>query len=199
MRLKALLLSMLVFIGMISGVYATWVFTETAPVEQYGEIYVNVNAFNYTPEAVLPSDPEADKLGQNHLDLIKKILYEASYGLNATKKPIIHNLLNKTGDVIYCEQNVQGGNLKHLMIDGTNASKLLFQIEYISDTSYFTYTYRSVDAKDNPLGTEIEVYKTLMSKTGTNPWTAVYSYIGTAKTMRVPNYSFNAIDSSTWK
>ena len=79
MRLKALLLCMLVFIGMISGVYATWVFTETAPVEQYGEIYVNVNAFNYTPEAVLPSDPEADKLGQNHLDLIKKILYEANH------------------------------------------------------------------------------------------------------------------------
>ena len=44
--------------------------------------------------------------------------------------------MNQAGDVVYCEQNVQGGNLKHLIIDGTAAYNLLFQIEYVSDTEY---------------------------------------------------------------
>lgn len=84
-------------------------------------------------EEVLPDEKEDTKLGENHLSLINAILNIKDYGLNETKKPILHTYLADDG-IIYCDQNVKGGNLKHLMIDQVNGSeRLYFVITKVSD------------------------------------------------------------------
>ena len=106
----------LVSIG-VPSVCATWLYCHSGPGTLDDSFGCTMGVFDYPPEEVMPDDEEASTLGQNHLDLITMVVNEASYGLNATKKPIIHKYLENPGDVIYCSQNVQGGNLKHLLID----------------------------------------------------------------------------------
>lgn len=93
---------------------------------------------------------------------------------------------------------MQGGNLKHLIIDGTAAYNLLFQIEYVSDTEYITYTFLAADASTYPVGGEIEVYKTIMAQGEDGVWVAPTSYKGVAS-VKPSNNSVRAIDSSTWR
>ena len=197
----ALLLLLIVMASMATGVYATWVYAIPRIEGKSGFFSPLLSVFEYRPEEILPDDQEANRLGQNHLDLITKILHEASYGLNATKKPIIHEELNVVGDVLYCEQKVQGGNLKHLMVDGTYAHNLLFQIEYVSETEYITYTYYYSDVKSNAVGVEIEVYKTVMKKGDNKKWDAPVSYKGVAKVMDAykDGNRIRAIDSATFR
>ena len=197
MRILPALLGLALTVG---GVTATWKYSSGPADSAAKELGVDLLVFGYAPEEVLPDDEEADKLGQNHFDLIEKILNEVSYGLNATKKPIIHELLNKQGDVVYCEQNVQGGNLKHILIDGTSAYGLLFQIEYVSDTEYITYTYIVGDVKNKPIGTEIDVYKTVMTTNEKGVWNAPTSYYGKAPivSVRTSNSTVRAINSKAW-
>lgn len=153
----------------------------------------------FAPDEVLPDDEQATQVGENHMALIEKILNEdqKGYGLNETRKPIIHNYLNKVGDVVYCEQNVQGGNLKHVMIDElVSANQLLFQIEYVSDTEYVTYTYRAEDIDNATVGDVIPVFRTIMTKEN-GVWDASKSYEGGAAVCN-PSEVGLAIDSSTY-
>ena len=198
MRGPAIIVAIMSLFVSVGGLTATWLLAEGPAAPDDEGLNVQLTVFNYAPEEILPDSPESDQLLENHFDLIQKILYEASYGLNATKKPIIHNLLNNKGDIVYCTQNVQGGNLKHLMIDGTYAANLLFAIEYVSDYEYNTYTFRAADAKDNPKGTAIEVYKTVMVSEDKKAWTAPYSYKGVANTTVDPRGSLSAINPLTW-
>ena len=199
---KVMLVAMLVLIACSSvGVFATWNYSNnyTDGINSSTNIGTGLNEFYYHPEEILPDDEEASQLGENHLELINSILYEVSYGLNATKKPIIHNTLNKVGDVLYCEQNVQGGNLKHLMIDGVaESSKLLFQIEYVSETEYITYTYVAAEIKATLTGQRVNAYKTVMKKGDDNEWYADLSYRGNAVVID-PNSVSKGLDSSTWE
>lgn len=205
MRYRLTLISAFLFLFTVSGVFAAWQYALGFVDDQSSYVGVSLSAFDYPPEEVLPDDEEADKIGENHLDLIKKILNEVSYGLNATKKPIIHETLNKVGDVIYSQQNVQGGNLKHLMIDKTSSYSLLFQIEYVSDNEYITYTYVAGDLSTFPIGDEIQAYKTVMQCTyseedGLIKWRAPVSYYGKAKVANSKiSSSIRSIDSSTWR
>ena len=84
------------------------------------------------------------------------------------------------------------------MIDGTYSANLLIVIEYVSDYAYNTYTFRAADAKNNPRGTAIEVYKTLMVSEDKKAWTAPYSYKGVANTTVDPRGSLSAINPLTW-
>ena len=132
------------------------------------------------------------------MELLDMILYKASYGLNATKKPIIHNYLQDEGDVIYCNQNVQGGNLKHLMIDSvSSADRLYFVVTKISDVEYHTFTLKSNDL-DKDMGTEIPVYKTIMQKDTQGEWSATKSFFGYAK-VYYPGIVQRAIDVKSWR
>ena len=199
LKFKLLLLGFLIIVATIPGVFANWLYTFDFVENKQTDVNLGVNAFEYAPEEVLPGDEEDTQIGHNHLELIEKILNEVSYGLNATKKPIIHNLLNKVGDVVYCQQNVQGGNLKHLMIDGTGAYDLLFQIEYVDENTYITYTYVHGDILTVPLGDRIYAYKTTMSRGNNGVWTAPTSFYGSAVVMRSPiSSSIRGLDSSTW-
>ena len=73
---KAFGLTMLLLAVSVSGVYATWKFSEKTPSSHSTPpISVTMNTFNYKPEEILPSAPEASKIGENHLELIQKVLY----------------------------------------------------------------------------------------------------------------------------
>ena len=115
----------------------------------------------------------------------------------AAKKLVIGYVVDD--GLIYSEQHVSGGNLKHLLIDGTSAHALLFQVEYVSDTEYLVYTYVNGDAYTYGIGDEIEVYKTVISK-DSGKWVATLSYKGKAEVMRfsTQNKNIRVIDSETW-
>jgi hypothetical protein len=182
----------------IPGVFAFWGYGSPIPGEP-ASFAASLMEFGYKAEEVLPGGGSVSApVGENHLALIEKILNEPSYGLNATKKPIIHNTLSYPGAVIYCDQKVQGGNLKHLMIDRTsNAEKLYFVVSEVSDTEYNIFTLVANDLKGS-IGSEIEVYKTVVVKGTDNKWKATVSYHGYAKIVS-PGKVSRAIDVSTWR
>ena len=181
----------------VSGVYATWKYTQNKIEDKQNQISLGVDEFVFTPEEVLP-DEEFDQLGENHVELINNILNEVRYGLNSTQKDIIHKYLVNVGDIIYCDQKVEGGNLKHLMLDGANVEHLLFLIVKVSDSEYHTYTYTENDIDKAILGTRITVYKTVMEKDANGVWDATRSYVGTAVVIDPPNVG-EAIDYTTWQ
>lgn len=193
-----LLSAVLVVLG-VPGVLAAWQYAHTPVPHIFDEMISGLGLFEYRPEDVVPDDEEASDAGENHLSLIEMILWEASYGLNATKKPILHNLLNKAGDVVYCSQNVQGGNLKHLMVDSTEgAERLYFVLAWVSDTEYHCYTMRYHDLTSKVVGSEIEVYKTVMTEDDKGVWSSPKSYYGHAK-INDPEVVSRGIDVTTWR
>lgn len=196
--IKAVALMLIVVCSSVSVVFAYWQYSHLAPDLADGAVTSAISVWDYSPEEIVPDDDTSSSLGENHLDLIEMIVNQASYGLNATKKPIIHNYLKKPGDVIYCNQNVQGGNLKHLMIDSTTtADRLYFVVTEISDTEYHAFTLKYADITNNPLGTRVAVYKTVMLKEN-GVWEAKFSYYGTAE-VNDPGVVSRAIDVTTWK
>ena len=111
---------------------------------------------------------------------------------------IIHQELAGDGDVIYGDQNVQGGNLKHLMIDSSAVDRLTFLIVRISATEYHTYTYVSADVSGGlPGQSRVHVYRTVMKKGDNGVWSAPASYEGYA-TVSAPGIVYRAIVYRTW-
>ena len=182
----------------VPGVHAVWYYSDSFPVVSPEEMESGISVFDYPPEEILPDDDIVSSIGENHLMLVTEIVEHSSYGLNATKKPIIHNYLKKPGDVIYCSQNVQGGNLKHLMVDSVSeAERLYFVITKISDTEYHTFTMKYDDITDNPIGTQIVAYLTSMKKDDTGEWSAAYSHKVLVK-VNDPGVVSRAIDVTDW-
>ena len=183
----------------VPGVYAYWQYSHSPVYVEPQSMSSHMNEFYYLPEQIVPGDDNATSLGENHLLLITEIIEESSYGLNASKKPIIHNYLKNPGDVLYCSQNVKGGNLKHLMIDGVDgADRLYFVITKVSDTEYHTFTFLYDDMTDNSIGTEIIAYRTVMRKGDDGEWYASYSHRGVAK-VNDPGVVSRGIDVSSWR
>ena len=200
-RLVILAVSLFLVLS-VSGVQALWYYYLN-PVESDTNISAGINVFGYKPEEVLPDSPEDNINKTNHMWLIERILNYDSYGLNETKKPILHELLNQEGDVVHCKQNVQGGNLKHIFTNKTVAEKLSFSIAWISDTEYHTYTFLDDDLDKAIIGQagsdEILVYKTVMIKGTNGVWEAVRSYEGHAKVYRPPSGVVSrSINVDTW-
>ena len=165
----------------ITGVSATWKYAKTPADYADGGFHSHLLFWNGVED--IPENPNV--LGENHRALIINILEEASYGLNATKKPVIHETLSYDGAVIYAEQNVQGGNLKHVLIDGSTAEKLLFQIHRENSTHYTCVTYRKQDLDNATLdSTRVDVFVTIMREGSDGVWSAIESYAGTATVLR---------------
>lgn len=189
----------LILVMSLSGVYATWRYAVLKIPTTHENLNWSMTLFEYAPEEILPGGgTEVAPMGKNHYSLIEKVLNEASYGLNATKKPIIHGLLTKPGDVVYCNQTVQGGNLKHMLLDAAEGAEFLyFVITEISDTEYHAFTFVE-DALSGPYGSEIEVYKTVMVCGDNGIWTAPNSYKGYAK-INEPVVVSRGIDVTSWR
>lgn len=199
MKLFASFIFSVVILSVGIGVFATWQYAERLTDPESEKQGFEIGAFDYTPEEIIPGGGAVEApIGQNHLDLIEVILHEEDYGLNATKKPIIHNYLQANGDVVYCDMTTTKGNLKKLMIDSSsNSQRLYFVVTRISPTEYHTFTMRYSDLS-NPVGTEIETYKTVMIKGNDGEWTAPYSYFGYTKVFD-PGIVNVAIDVTSWR
>lgn len=203
MKTLSRFLCVAVFIVMIFstfGAYAMW--TYTGPVDDTQDsVQISLGIFEYKPEEVLPGDDNATELHENHNNLVISVVDHTSYGLNATKKPIIRNLLEDGAGIVYSNQNVSGGNLKHMMTSSSDVEKLMFCVQYVTDTEYHTYTFADTYVKRENVGLEIQVYKTVMEKQN-NKWVATKSYAGKAKVAVVYSSSGGqliSIDVTTWK
>ncbi len=191
-----LAISVLAFTFSGIGVYATWHFADKPTESTNFGFKVLMQDYVWDGSDILPDDENADQYGQNHMDLIQKIINDLRYGLNSTSSTLLHNYLEEKGDIVWCDQQVSGGNLKHLMIDGTDAYALMFQIEWISSTKYIIYTYIRDDAYQS-IGTSINVYRTVVDKT--DHWHAVETKIGTAPIIDPSAKKVDrGIDSSKW-
>lgn len=185
-------------VASISVVSASWLYSFGNVQSQEKVMELEMNVFDYAPEEVLPGDDNTS-IGENHLTLLEIIANHASYGLNATHKPIIHNYMTAPGALLYCDQNVKGGNLKHLMIDNISSSnRLYFIVEMVSETVYNVYTMRMYDIDYNAVGVEIEVYKSLMVRNEKGVWAPTYSYQGYAR-INDPSVVSRAVDVTTWR
>ena len=189
----------IVLILSVTFVYARWQFVSTPPASQSAILDVSLGEFLYRPEEVLPDDDEADK-DLNHLSLVGRVLDDMTYGLNNGSKPIIHNVLNDTG-YLYCEQHTTQGQIKKLLLDGTDSENVRFVIAKISDTEYHIYTYNDGECDDANLNsTEIVTYKTYLIKGTDGVWTATESHPGYAQVFE-PNVKHvdRAVNVSTWR
>lgn len=181
-----------------SGVFAIWRYAREDIDDLTDQIQLSVDNFHYTPEDVLPDDNQ-NELKENHYELVMNILNESKngYGLNVTKKTVIHDVLDDDG-IIFGNQNVEGGNLKHIFIDKTNSAGVMFVIVKISDTEYHNYTFSLNDLNTANLGDYIEVYKTNLIKNDDNLWTAPVSFRGRAKVYN-PVTVERSVNHDTWE
>ena len=193
----ALLAFLFACIASISAVYASWQYVGVPATAVHTQLGCSVSVFEYPPEQVLPGGGAAvAPMGENHLKLINNLLNEPSYGLNASKKPIIHNLLEVAGSIVYSNQQVTSGNLKHIMPDfSEETEKLYFVIVSNSSTEYIAYTLLESDTM-LPIDTYVPVYRTVLTVEN-GKWVAKSSWGGYAK-VNSPGIVGRAIDITTW-
>ena len=204
MKIKFRFLMVLcVLVAMIfsTGVYASWKYADQPVPEQNSLVGLAGKEFSYTPEEILPGDEESTTLHQNHQHLVTNIVDHVTYGLNATSKPIVRELLEEGAGLVYSNQKVQGGNLKHMLLNTSDVDELGFVVQYVTDTEYHTYTFASSTVYAANVGKTITVYKTIMVYDGTT-WDATTSYEGSAQIARVATSAGEyvySIDVSTYK
>lgn len=194
---KILLLIFLCFTLSTASVYATWHYSNDLPSNENDTLQSTIIGFEYNPDAVLPGDQESTELHENHFNLVTSIVNHVDYGLNATKKPIVRKLLEDGAGVVYSNQSVSGGNLKHMLLNTSDVNNLMFVVQYSSDNEYIAYTFTGEKVNSSNIGTPITVYKTIMVKN--TRWEATLSYTGTAEVFYADNQSVYSIDVSTWQ
>lgn len=197
-RLFVVLL-MFVAIATIGSVCATFSYPAQLGVSNNQQlVLVNFSEFEYTPEQVIPNDGTINP-GENHIALLYNITDHMTYGLNSDRKPIVNELLQQTHGIVYSQQNVQGGNLKHMMITDSSMERLEFVMQYISDTEYASYTIPSAMLTSGRIGEKTLVYKTVM-KYANGKWTSTLCYKGVATIVfvQIKNQSIITIDPSTF-
>jgi hypothetical protein len=188
-----------VLILSVTGVYCTWRYAALPPSPQNNFLNTSLVEFIYRPEEVLPGDEE-NVHDENHLNLIGNVMTDMTYGLNQGSKPILHKLLASSG-IVYCEQHVTGGQIKKLLIEGTDAANVRFVMTKSSDTEYIIYTYSEDDCSNANLeSTEILTYKTVLSKNDNGEWKSVRAEVGFAQVFE-PNVKQvdRAVKVSTWR
>ncbi len=210
-RKLTLVIAVILVASSVSGIFAVWTYATLPPEDASVSSNITLSEFTYhNPEEILPGggtgtggeeddDGDFELEGANHYRLLDSILWNLEYGLNYTmngqNKPAIHNALKEDGDVMHCEQTVQPGNMKFVLIsEDVDTENLLFTMQRKTSTEYHLYTMLLTDAK-KPAGTKIDVYKTiLVVKDG--EWTATESYLGTAITVKIKKV--NGINVDTW-
>lgn len=188
----SMFLTILICFASIGGVFATWFMAEESPAPINESKSLTLSEFTWKPEEILPSVTP----GQNFLDLYESILENMKGGLNSSKDTLENAVINASNGLVHCDQNVQGGNLKHLFI--TEASRELdFIVQYISDTNFKLYTYKQTDTNGSVGITQIEVYMTILVKEN-NVWIGQETQLGMATLEYFPNTNVISIDVSTW-
>lgn len=197
----------LVSLFSIGGVYATWRFADLQAEKVQEEMSVELLDFQYDPEQLLPGGVVEDAVvGGNHYVLIDLVLNEDNkgYGLNINDNVLIHQYL-QNNRVIYSNQKISGGNLKHILDAQNNTHGLYYCIQKISDTEYYCFTFSTSDLLlYEGSNLEIEAYRTRLVKT--DIWRATTSAYGHATVRRLTDLGPSAdpksipysIDVTTW-
>ena len=206
---KFVVLMVFMLIFTIGGVSATWLYADVMASPVSSDVGMTLGVFEYSPEEILPggggsepgegegdepggNEPEDVPIGENHYILINLILNheDSKYGLNASDKAILHKYLEDQ-PIVFCNQKVSGGNLKHILNEQNNTDRLHYCLEKVSDTEYFAYTFSyqemSLAAETS---NEITVYRTTLVKT--DIWRATTSFLGYSI---VRNLSFFGVQS----
>ena len=152
----------LVLAMVVPGVYGNWSYYIDSPVVDEANRGIILGGFYYNSQEILPDSSEDIKNKENHYLLIENILNHNKYGLNSNDKEVIHNYLGEDGNILYGQQNVSGGNLKHVLVKNTSAENVQFVITRISATEYHAYTYKVADLNGTAMGSYLEVYKTIL-------------------------------------
>ncbi len=177
-----------------AGVLATWTYMDCDPLSDHSaQASLGINEFAWQPEEILPDNQEA---GKSHIVLIESILNNIKNGLNSNKGDRVCEQIKSYG-IMYSQQNIQGGNLKHLFVTNDNQTQinqLEFAIEYVTDTFYYVYTFEDgVLESGTPDVTYIEAYRTVFIKT--NEWDDTETTYGNA---RIQVLSYRTIAPDTW-
>ncbi len=201
MKLMATICAFLLCSG-IAGAYALWVYPTSDIEEDTQQVGFGMAEFLYKPEEILPDEEEDSEQQRNHMDIIWELLFNSKMGLNS-KKDSLANSVEQHGLLHYLE-NVQGGNLKHL-IDVTDGGKNLgFVLEYIDETQFYGYTFYRIDQE---LGVRITVYRTLFMINNDksvdenddgkmDEWIAHSSIQGTAISAELSGYQCTILNTS---
>lgn len=196
----------------IGGVCAEWIYYRNVdPVDIPFSLFLDV--FDYKPEEVLPGEDEDGggtgtvTPGENHLGLLGLVLNEDSnFGLNLGNKSVIYSNL-QSSQVLFCNQNASGKNLKHLLNHEYNTYGLYFCVEKVTDTLFYLYSFSVSDLPDmGGSASEIVVYRTTLEKT--DEWRGTVSYVGHAQVKKLTamgatplnekDTSDYSIDITTW-
>ena len=195
------LICLFVFVAMmfVGSVSASWSYSASFVENISSFMQIEIKDFEFAPEEILPDDDTADQAGANHVTLLHNIVDHVKYGLNATSKPIVNEILQEGKGIVYSQQKVQGGNLKHLLLRGDTVDHLDFAVQYVSSTEYACYTFSTDEITSSNSGKQIQVYKTKIIYQESK-WVAVASYEGVAVVARVnANGSLiMAINVSSW-
>ena len=176
----------------VGGTYAVWRFAEEPALSVSDSQSIHLSEFVWEPEEILPTVQP----GQNFLDLYNSILENNKAGLNGSKDVLENAVIKADDGLLHCNENVQGGNLKHLFI--TSASRELeFVMERVTNTTFNLYIYRQADTNGAMGVTRIEVYKTILKKTN-GEWIGEETQFGYATLQYFPGTSVRSIDTSTW-
>ena len=195
----ALMLSLLL-VASVGGVFAIWHFAEEPAETKSGNFGIGINEFTWKPEEILPDDEE---IGKDYLNLLESITNNNKMGLNSGKGNVIKSTAKQYG-YVHCDQQVTGGNLKHLKDFFTSAdNELDFVIGYGDETTLYVYMFEADAAQNAFAGTTyINVYMTIMKYEavgGVKKWVAKESQQGYAIVKFMPNSNYRGILPEDWK
>ena len=197
----ALLLSLLL-IASAGGVFAVWIYAEAPAATRSSLLSVAIPEENFvwTPEQILPDDED---LGKDYLNLLVSLTDNSKMGLNSGKGNVIEDTAKKYG-YVHCDQNVTGGNLKHLKDFFTSADRELdFVVGYGDESTLYIYMFENYHISNGLVGVSlIPVYKTIVVKEtvdGEEIWTAKESQLGYATVKYMPNSNHIGIHPEDWK
>ena len=180
MKTTAKILAFISFITIISsvaGIYAQWQYITIS--QQSYSASLDLAAFAYAPEEVLPDTPEDTQLGTNHMSLLEAIKTDSKLGLNINKKNNLEDALVSKKGFVHCYDNtINGGNMNNL----TEPSRSLAYVlectvkndEIVGDIYLYSFDIMSSrPANDTP----IIVYRTTLTYQN-NKWQETVSFEG---------------------
>lgn len=180
----------------ISAISASWDYSGSLLESESTGIMLDISKVNYSPTETLPGTSADSAAGENQVQMINILSTDSKNGLNSNKGTLV-KLLGST-NIVYSDQNIQGGNLKNLF-QNSAVKNLAFVMQYSTDTEIFCFTFKNDDRTNATADvTKIEVYKTVYKKVN-NRWETEYAYKGYATVVYVSSISKNSIDVLSWR
>ena len=199
MRSLSLILAVVILVS-IGSVCAGWRYANLAANPAQKVFSVRLGLYNWAGSGNLPTD---DSAGENHINLIDKIINHPQHGLNTSKSYLNEQIEDRRkGSIIWGTRDTLGSMAVTQSeeldeIFGLSSENLSFLIQFKSDTEYYIFTtgeYLGERGEINilgnnktpgkptvPIGGDIyPIYRTKVVKTN-GVWAAVETKAGYAK------------------